>query len=61
MEIGQEEARTLAGFAVRYIKLCNDDASFEEFDKWRADVRTRFPDQPEQALMKVQQVLKKFR
>jgi len=61
MEIGREDAKALTGFIVRYIRLRNDDASFEEFDKWRADVRSRFPEQPEEVLLKVQEALKKFR
>lgn len=60
MKISREDAKAIAGFVVRYIKLRNEDAPFEEFDNWRADVRNRFPEQSEEALLKVQEVLKKF-
>ena len=61
MEISRNDAKALAGFIVRYLKLCNEDAPFEDFDRWRAEVRNRFPEQPEEALLKIQEEIVKFR
>ena len=60
MEISRNDAKALAAFIVRYLKLRNEDAPFEEFDRWRAEVRNRFPEQSEQALLKVQEEIVKF-
>lgn len=61
MELSHEDAKAITGFIARYLRLWNDDAPLEEFDKWRADVRSRFPERSEEVLLKVHEVLKKFR
>ena len=61
LEITPNDARALAGFIVRYLRLCDEDAPFEEFDRWRAEVRNRFPEQPEKVLLTVQEEIMKLR
>ena len=60
MEIDRNDARAIAGFIVRYLKLCNEDAPFEDFDHWRAEVRNRFPEQTDKVLLKVQEGIMEF-
>lgn len=61
MEISRNDVKALAGFIVRYLKLCDEDASLEDFDRWRAEVRNRFPEEPDKVLLKVQEEIVKFR